>query len=95
MLTIFGRPHSRGGFCDGVSRRDFLRAGTLALGGLTLADLLRLKAQGAVDMDDWSLLRSVTKSEEPTGIGAHRLEQLSVERNVDGVMPVFANMMCD
>jgi hypothetical protein len=36
--------------CDGLGRRDFLRLGTLgigALGGLSLADLLRLRAQGA------------------------------------------------
>ena len=34
-------------FCDGISRRDFLRIGALSVGGLTLADLLRLRAQGA------------------------------------------------
>lgn len=33
--------------CDGVSRREFLRVGALGLGGLTLADVLRLRAQGA------------------------------------------------
>ena len=38
MLTFFGQKR---GFCDGVARRDFLRIGTLALGGLTLVDLLR------------------------------------------------------
>jgi len=32
----------------GLSRRDFLKIGSLGLGGITLADLLRLKAQGAV-----------------------------------------------
>jgi hypothetical protein len=31
----------------GISRRSFLQIGSLGLGGLTLADLLRLKAQGA------------------------------------------------
>ena len=31
--------------CDGLSRRDFLRIGALGVGGLTLADLLRLRAQ--------------------------------------------------
>ncbi|OAI54736.1 hypothetical protein AYO44_14300 [Planctomycetaceae bacterium SCGC AG-212-F19] len=31
--------------CDGLSRRDFLRVGGLTVGGLTLADLLRLRAQ--------------------------------------------------
>jgi hypothetical protein len=46
MLTFFnGQSES---FCDGLSRRSFLRAGGLAVGGLALSDLLRLKAQGAV-----------------------------------------------
>jgi hypothetical protein len=47
MLTVFG-PRTPGRTCDGVSRRDFLRLGALGVGGLSLADLLRLKAQGAV-----------------------------------------------
>ena len=33
MLTLFGKPHSRGGFCDGVNRRDFLTIGSLGVGG--------------------------------------------------------------
>jgi hypothetical protein len=42
MLTIFGRPHARGGFCDGVSRRDFLTIGGAIVGGaLALPNLLR------------------------------------------------------
>jgi len=45
MLTIWGKKHKP--LCDGLSRRDFLHVGTLGLSGLTLADLLRLKAQGA------------------------------------------------
>jgi hypothetical protein len=43
MFTLWGPAHSA---CDRVSRRDFLRAGAIGLGGLTLADLLRLRAQG-------------------------------------------------
>jgi hypothetical protein len=39
MLTITGQAEGR--FCDGISRRDFLRIGGLALGGLSLPDLLR------------------------------------------------------
>jgi hypothetical protein len=34
MLTIFGKPHRRGGFCDGVNRRDFLTIGGTLLGGV-------------------------------------------------------------
>jgi hypothetical protein len=46
MLTIFGR--RTGGYCDGVSRRGFLKIGALgfgAFGGLTLADLFRSEAR--------------------------------------------------
>jgi hypothetical protein len=49
MLTIFGKPHRRGGFCDGVSRRDFLTiGGTLVTGGLSLPKLLAAEAQSGV-----------------------------------------------
>jgi hypothetical protein len=44
MLDLFG-PADRSR--KGISRRSFLRAGTLGLAGLTLADHLRLKAQAA------------------------------------------------
>src|SRR5262245_56451645 len=47
MLTVWGA--KRQGYCDGISRRDFLRVGGLGATGLTLADLLRLKANGAVN----------------------------------------------
>ena len=40
MMTLWGAPRR---FCDRVHRRDFLRAGALGLGGLTLADVLRLR----------------------------------------------------
>src|SRR6516162_9341128 len=40
MLTIWG---SRQRFCDGITRRGFLKIGAFGA-GLTLADLLRLRA---------------------------------------------------
>ena len=39
MLSLPG--HGRSILCDGISRRDSLRLGTLTLGGLTLPDLLK------------------------------------------------------
>lgn len=46
MLTLQGsQPRT---FCDGVSRRDFLRIGGLALGGVNLPSILRAEAQSAV-----------------------------------------------
>src|SRR4051794_22080317 len=47
MLSFFNNPGAHR-YCDGLSRRGFLKAGTLAVGGLALADLLKLKASGAV-----------------------------------------------
>src|SRR5687768_2619238 len=40
MLDILG---SEKRTCDGNSRRDFLKAGTLGIGGLTLADAFRIQ----------------------------------------------------
>ena len=42
MWTLFGHRRS---FCDSLSRRDFLRIGGLGLGGLSLPELLRLRAE--------------------------------------------------
>lgn len=42
MLTIHG---DRSRLCDGLSRRQFLRVGALAIGGLTMADVLRGRAR--------------------------------------------------
>ena len=42
MLSIPGNRIK--GFCDGLSRRNFLRIGSLGLGGLSLTDLLRAEA---------------------------------------------------
>jgi hypothetical protein len=47
MLTFFNGGGSDR-FCDGISRRSFLRVGGLAFGGFALSDFFRLKAQGAV-----------------------------------------------
>ncbi len=49
MLTIFGKPHRNGGFCDGVSRRDFLTIGGTVVGGaLALPNLLAAEARAGV-----------------------------------------------
>src|SRR5213593_1718335 len=45
MLSIFGTS-SR--FCDGVSRRNFIRVGALGLGGLALPQLLQAEAQSGI-----------------------------------------------
>jgi hypothetical protein len=46
MLTIGGR--AEGGFCDGLSRRGFLKIGGLALGGLSLPQILAAEANAGI-----------------------------------------------
>jgi uncharacterized protein DUF1501 len=47
MLRLISRGTAH--TCDGLTRRDFLEAGTLGAIGLSLTDFLTLKAQGAVE----------------------------------------------
>ena len=44
MLSIFGNGRVR--HCQGFNRREFLRLGSLALGGLSLPGLLAARASG-------------------------------------------------
>jgi uncharacterized protein (DUF1501 family) len=43
MLTLQGPRHR---YCDGISRRSFLKIGSLAVGGLSLPQLLKAEARG-------------------------------------------------
>ncbi len=45
MWTMLGKAVRH---CDGISRRDFLRAGACGVGGLSLAQLLRLEAAAGI-----------------------------------------------
>jgi len=45
MLTIYG---NKSRFCDGISRRNFLKIGALSLGGFSLPQLLRAEAQSGI-----------------------------------------------
>jgi len=46
MLTLWG-PSDLGRYCDGLSRRSFLKIGGLAMGGLSLPALLQAEQQAA------------------------------------------------
>lgn len=53
MLTILG---GKNRFCDGVDRRNFLRIGGLALGGIALPDLLRAEAASGLGRSDKAII---------------------------------------
>jgi uncharacterized protein DUF1501 len=48
MLTIFGKPDSPARFCDGRSRRDFLKIGGMVMGGIALPQLLAAEARAGI-----------------------------------------------
>ena len=45
MLSLTSKRRSRD--CEGTTRRDFIKVGSLGLGTLTLADLMRNRAEAA------------------------------------------------
>ena len=48
MLTLLGNRQRKRDFCDGISRRNFLNIGGLALGGFSLPQMLRAEAAAGV-----------------------------------------------
>jgi len=48
MLTIFAQAAGSSRFCDGVSRRNFIKIGALGLGGLALPQLLQAESAGGI-----------------------------------------------
>tara|TARA_R110002072_G_scaffold303109_1_gene493949 strand:+ start:39140 stop:40471 length:1332 start_codon:yes stop_codon:yes gene_type:complete len=53
MLKFTGPSHR---FCDGVTRRSFLQAGSLAVGGLTLPELLRAESAAGTGSSHKSII---------------------------------------
>src|SRR5688572_25634232 len=48
MLTIYNSAPGKQSFCDGISRRNFLKIGSLGLGGLCLPQLLHAEAASGI-----------------------------------------------
>jgi hypothetical protein len=48
MLTLLGKDQPSGKFCDGHSRRDFLKIGGMVMGGLSLPQLLAAEARSGI-----------------------------------------------
>ena len=108
MLTILG-PATSGKFCDGVSRRDFIRIGTFgsAAAGLSLPASLRAEARSRTGSSHKSIINVLLpggaphqdmvdlKPDAPKEI---RGEFQPIDTNVEGVqiselMPRLAKMM--
>lgn len=72
MLTLLG---DRNRFCDGVSRREFMKIGAVTMGGLTLTDLLAAEARAGIR----SSHKSVIIVYLPGGIGHQDSFDLKME----------------
>ncbi len=56
MLNIFGRLDGKQRHCDGVSRRQFLKVGGMAAGGLSLSQLLDIEAVAGTGSSQKSII---------------------------------------
>src|SRR5438309_7808300 len=105
MLTLFSDRRQR--FCDGISRRDFLRAGALGVGGLSLAELLRLRAHAGAPARPKSVIMIFLSGGpshidlydmKPDAPAEYRGEFKPIATNVNGIqicelMPLQAKIM--
>jgi hypothetical protein len=53
MLTIYG---SQSRFCDGISRRNFLKIGALGLGGLALPQILQAQSAAGIRLSQKAVI---------------------------------------
>ena len=56
VLNVLTSPPQPSRFCDGLSRRNFLQIGSLAVGGLTLPELLRAEQSGSAKPSNKSVI---------------------------------------
>ena len=107
MLTIRGPASGKNSYCDGVTRRSFLRIGGLGLGGLSLSQLLRAEAHAGTGRSHKSIIMIFLpggpphqdmydiKTDAPSEI---RGEFKAIKTNVPGIhicehLPRMARMM--
>src|SRR3954471_21108248 len=109
MLSIRSRSSTGkpAGFCDGVSRRDFLRIGALGMGGLALPQLLRAEAANGIKRSHKAVImiflpggpsHQDTFDLKPDAPSEFRGEFKPIDTNVDGIqicehLPKIARLM--
>src|SRR5262245_33416868 len=80
--------------CAGLSRRTALKAGFLGLGGLSLADVLRLQAEGSATRRESSVIllwldggpsQLETYDPKPEAPAEYRGPYSTIETNVPGI----------
>ena len=83
MLTVFDPADRENQFCDGLSRRNFLKIGALGAAGLTLPQLLASEAAAGINKSTKSVIliyERTTDARRDTSRYAHIADRLSPER---------------
>lgn len=88
MLTFLGRKNR---FCDGVSRRDFLRVGGLAVGGLSLPQLLQAEQRAGARATGKSII-NIYLSGGPTHMDTFDLKPTAAKEFRGEFMPISTNV---
>lgn len=88
MLTFLGRKNR---FCDGVSRRDFLRVGGLAVGGLSLPQLLQAEQRAGTRATGKSII-NIYLSGGPTHMDTFDLKPTAAKEFRGEFMPISTNV---
>src|SRR5579871_1120641 len=88
MLTFLGQKQR---FCDGVSRRDFLQVGGLAIGGLTLPKLLRAE-QAAGSRATGKSIINIYLPGGPTHMDTFDLKPTAAKEFRGEFMPIATNV---
>src|SRR5207302_874087 len=93
MLTLFNGGAEQ--FCDGISRRSFLRAGGLALGGLALADKFAVVRSATWQEPDHQRIEIFTgfpKKERRPSFGSYVSRLV---KGSNGTLPKFISLKGD
>jgi len=89
-------------FCDGITRRCMIQAGLMGLAGLSLPDILRLRARGAEPKRDTAVIyvlqeggapQHETWDPKPDAVSEVRGEFAAIQTRVPGVH--FSELMAD
>ena len=98
MIEIVG---SKSRFCDGVSRREFVRIGSIGLGALTLTELLQRRAEAGTNKKTSVIFLELaggptqfeTHDPKPNAPIEYRRPFATVNTNVTGVQ--FSELMVE
>ena len=94
MLTILGGKNSgQTGFCDGFSRRGFLKIGGMAMGGLALPQVLESEAEAGTGSSHKGII-NIYMPGGPSHIDLLDLKPVAPPELPGDFLPIPTNVPC-